>query len=158
MWISITTWELCELGDYIACYPLPHCWFIFTYHSLGAGGFGTVVKAIQRATNDTCAVKIITRSGLSDKFLHREINIMKLIQHVRRFNISSKYYIDFIKLSQPHIIQLIETIESGKRICKLLLTAAAEYTNISFCKMRYCNGVHWGREPLPVSGAKWGDV
>jgi serine/threonine protein kinase len=50
--------------------------------SLGTGGFGTVVKAIQRATNDACAVKIITRSGLSDKYLYREIDIMKSIQHV----------------------------------------------------------------------------
>lgn len=52
-------------------------------HSLGTGGFGTIIKAIQRATNNTCAIKTITQSGLSDKFLHHEIDIMKSIQHVR---------------------------------------------------------------------------
>ncbi|KAG2050207.1 kinase-like protein [Suillus hirtellus] len=65
--------------------------------TLGTGGFSTVVKVIQHATHNTCAIKIIMRSGLSDKFWYREIDIMKLIQH-------------------PHIVRLIETIESGKRI------------------------------------------
>lgn len=66
---------------------------------IGVGGFATVRLGIDKASQKLVAVKSITKSGTTEDFLHREISILKAVNHpnvVDTFDIfdtADKYHI-----------------------------------------------------------------
>ncbi|KAL0242458.1 hypothetical protein GEMRC1_005021 [Eukaryota sp. GEM-RC1] len=64
---------------------------------IGTGRFGTVRKAIQKATNQTVAIKVVKKSKVDYSKLLREINVMRNMSH-------------------PHIVHFIDAVETSSKV------------------------------------------
>lgn len=82
---------------------------------LGCGAFGVVVKAINRETNEECAVKIINRDHLTkeeDEFMIREAQILESLDHPN--------IVKFNRVMVHHYITIEMELLKGGHLKKLL--------------------------------------